>query len=60
MKHIITSAILLLTLLWPVAAAAFDFEADGICCNITGDVNVVFSVNIADINAIIGIILGAE
>ena len=36
MKHLISSAILLLALLLPATAAAYDFEVDGIYYNVTG------------------------
>lgn len=54
MRSFITSALLLLALLLPATASAFDFEEDGIYYNINGEVN------IADINAVIDIILGGS
>ena len=37
MKHLITSALLLLALLLPATAAAYDFQVDGIYYNINGN-----------------------
>ena len=71
MRTLITSSLLLLALLLPATAGAYDLEVDGIYYNINGneasvksenyfgDVNGDGDVNISDINVVIDIILGS-